>query len=318
MVLKTYCGFIDDNKKLIQSASGGLATAMAESMINQGNVVYGAAYSDGFKSVEYIRVTDYAGIELLKGSKYIKATIKRPILESIICDLHNFSFVLFIGLPCDVNIIKSYIKKSGIDDSNLLCIDLICHGPTYPKVAAEYIERLNKKNKSEIVNFNVRYKSPYWTPPYLYAEFKNGKKIIEPFYESDYGIAFMMMSKPMCYKCNNKGDNYKSDITIGDYWGCREGDIGYNKYGTSVAFVHSCKGDKFINSLSGFKLYTTDFQKAVAENRRYLYPTEKTVKSENFKKNFDQKGLKYAVKKHLKFKGIIKRKLKKHLKAHNI
>lgn len=311
MIIKTYGGYIKDFEKLKKSASGGLATAMSEEIILNNGIVYGVAYTCDFKSAEYRRIDKISGLDILRGSKYIKPTLKLPILELLSQDLACEKKVLFIGLPCDINVVKNYVAKHGIDSENLLCVDLICHGPTSNKVADEYITRLERKYKSKVKSFNVRYKNPFWTPPYLFVEFENGKVLKEVFYQTDYGTAFFLMVEEKCYKCKFKGENYKSDITIGDYWGFNESDDGYNKYGSSVAFVHTQKGQGFITSLNNFNLYEADTEKALKGNQRYLTPTALTAEREIFKKRFIKKGLAYAVSKHIGRKAKIKRIIKK-------
>lgn len=310
-MLKAYCGFLKDDKKVKQSSSGGLATSMAEKLIKENNVVYGVAYSSDFKDVEYIRADSLDNINRLKGAKYVKAIVKKDLLEKMKFDLQNGKKVLFIGLPCDIDVVKRYVQKHNIDDTKLICVDLICHGASFSDFAKEYIQKLEQKYKSKVVDFSVRYKNPYWKPPYLMAKFENNQKHIEKFYDTDYGIAFMMMSRNICYNCKNKGDNYKSDITIGDFWGVQEGEIGYNIYGSSVAFVHTQRGDEFIKSLTDFNLFETDAQKAIKANPRYDSSIKKTPQSEQFKANFKKKGLSYAVSKHLSLKQKVVRKIPK-------
>lgn len=153
-----YCGHLKDIEKVKQVASGGLATAMGESFIADGGIVYGAAYTSDFKSAEYIRVDTYDGIDRLKGSKYIKALLKKAILDSIKEDLSANRKVLFVGLSCDVNVVKEYLTKSKTDETNITYVDLICHGATNPKVAEQYVESLEKRYKSPIIEFSVKYK----------------------------------------------------------------------------------------------------------------------------------------------------------------
>ncbi len=313
MIISAYCGYVADEQKLRSSASGGMGTAMAENMIESGGIVYGVSYypPNNFKDVAYIRVSNIKDVELLRSTKYIKATLTREIMDSAASDLDNGFEVLFIGLPCDVMALKNYIKKAGISDEKLICVDLICRGPTTPKVAEEYIGQLEKKYKSKIVDFNVRYKNPYWKPPYLYAKFENGRVFTQPFYETNYGIAFSMMPENKCYICKNKGDNHVSDVTVGDFWGSSESDIGYNKFGASVALVNTQKGDLFVNSLKNFELFPTNAENAVKSNRRYTQNVVITDEMKRFKNNFEEKGLRYAASKSLSMKNKIKRSVKR-------
>ncbi len=312
MIKNTYCGYISCEERLRESASGGIATAMSEQIVKSGGVVYGVSYYPlgSFKDVAYIRVSTTEEINLLKSSKYIGAKLNRDILNSIVVDLKGEKTVLFIGLPCDVFAVKNYIKKANVSDEKLISVDLICRGPTYPAVAKDFIDRLEKKNKSRIIDFNVRYKNPYWKPPYLYAKFENGKEYVKPFYETNYGIAFLMMPLNKCYECKNKGDNHVADITIGDHWGTSQTDEGYNKFGSSVAFVYTDKGDEFVRNLENFVLSLTDTDKAIKANCRYDINVEKTTEMESFKADFEKRGLSYAVSKHMSFEDKAKRIIK--------
>ena len=154
---------------------------------------------------------------------------------------------------------------------------------------------------------------------YLYAHFDNGKVYCMPFYSTDYGVAFSKMSLSKCYNCDFKGDNHTSDITIGDYWGAENSDIGYNKYGTSIAFVHSECGKNFIESLKeDFHLYSADAKKALDNNPAYSASINRNAKSDVFKEYFNKYGLKRAVKKtssvKTKIGRIIPLRVKKMLK----
>lgn len=320
MPMKAYCGYINDDKKLKLSASGGMATAMAEQIVEDGGIVYGASYYPigSFKDALYIRVATIEEIPFLRSSKYIKATINRELMDLIVADLNQDKTVLFIGVPCDVLAIKNYCQKAGASDEKLFTVDLICRGPTSPRVAEEYIDFLEKKNKSQIIDFNVRYKNPYWKPPYLYAKFENGKEFTEPFYETAYGTAFLMMPENKCYICKNKGDNHVADVTIGDHWGTGETDVGYNKFGASVALIHTQKGESLVTSLKNFNLYPTDAEQAIKSNRRYTENVKKTPEMERFKVSFEEKGLFCAVSETFTMKKKIIKGMKSILKKLNL
>lgn len=310
-IRQCYCGYSSDRDMRSRCASGGLGTTLALHMLGQGAVVYGVSYGVDFRSAEYIRVTAPEQASALMSSKYIKAHFSKEILERIGRDLVSSRKVLFIGLPCDVHILKTYLEKNKIPQEGLYSVDLICHGPTDPRVAKEYIDALEKRYRSELVSINVRYKNPYSKPPYLHAVFRNGKEHLEPFYETEYGIAFYHMALPGCYQCKHKGKDHYADFTIGDYWGAKEGDPGYDPYGASVAFVYTEKGEALLKALDHFNLFPADREKALAANPRYLTSTPLTPTAEAFRKNFSKKGLFYAVRKSMTLKQRVKRLLKK-------
>ena len=307
--MKAYCGYINDISLLKTSASGGLATNLAQTMLKKAGICYGVSYSEDFKSAEYLRVTDEADITKLQSSKYIKAKMTKEILSAIGCDLQNNKQVLVIGLPCEIGMVKGFLEKEGISTNNLMTTDLICHGPTYPEVAETYIDFLEKKYRSKIVNFSVRYKNPNWTPGYLLAEFENGKRFIKKFFDTDYGTAFSMMPMEQCFHCAFKGDNHKADLTIGDYWGVDETEDGYHKTGTSLALTHTEKAEAFLKELTDFTLFPADLEKALRVNKRYHESIKKTKQREQFINNYKTLGLKKSVAKHLGFKGRLKRAL---------
>lgn len=122
--------------------------------------------------------------------------------------------VLFTGLGCDVAALKSFLNENHVDSSRLYTVDLVCFGPALPEVHRQYIEMLEKKYHSRIKSFTVRHKAKGWTPPYIRAEFEDGREFITPFHDSDYGL----YTREQCSKCRFKGANHQADITVGDYW----------------------------------------------------------------------------------------------------
>ena len=59
----------------LKSSSGGIFTLIAEKIINQSGVVFGAAFSDDFKGVRHICVDNKADLYKLRGSKYVQSKI---------------------------------------------------------------------------------------------------------------------------------------------------------------------------------------------------------------------------------------------------
>ncbi len=212
-------------------------------------------------------------------------------------DIKSGSPVVLIGLPCNIATVMSTLQSQGIEHRNLITIDMVCGGATPAAVGKEYIEYLERKNKSKVVELSVRYKNPNWTPPFLRAVFENGKSYCKEFYETEYGYAFDRMKREACYTCRFKGDNHLSDITIGDGWGISKDDPGYNPAGVSVAFVHSEAGDSLLKELDDIVLFEGDPEELKRSNPRYLTPKPKLQKDEPFRINFQKYGLLKACKK---------------------
>lgn len=72
-IRKAYSGHYKSPEKLLESASGGAASALSERFLKDGGVVFGVRYSDDFRRAEYCCVTDAEDLPRLKGSKYISS-----------------------------------------------------------------------------------------------------------------------------------------------------------------------------------------------------------------------------------------------------
>ena len=302
--LHAYSGYLMDSAKLLKSASGGAVTAIAEEIIKRGGVVFGASYSPDFKRSEYRCVDNLRHLELLKGSKYCETAKEiivddqaKSVFEVLADKLNENRLVLFVGLGCDVGAVKAYCNAQHLNTEKLYLVDILCHGPTLAKVHSDYIDSLEKKFKSRIKNFTVRYKKEGWTPPYIHAEFENGRFFETRFYDSFYGFAFGKLSRSSCYNCQFKGPNHKSDMTCGDYWGLTGSMSGWNKNGVSIMFVKTVRGEELIKMLDGtnFHIEETDPAFALSNNHMYFECTKKDPHYDQFRKDLTEKGLRHAV-----------------------
>lgn len=306
--MKAYGGYITDNDILKQCASGGLATAMYENIIKDGGIVYGAVYTNGFKSAEYVRCDKLSETDKFRSSKYIKVNLSEDTKKQIAEDIKSGTKVLFIGIACDVIKIKNMVKSLKLKDDNVIYVDLVCNGPADPEVAVQFVDMMEKKHKSKIKSFNARYKNGEWGIPYLRVEFESGKIFLEKLYHTYYGIAFENMCDEICYHCPYKGEDHKADIVIGNLNGLNKNHPFYNKFGVSFAVTNSCKGDEFLKSLDNFRMFSFDTKKLF--NGTVRDRSEEQIKDNlKFKANFRKYGLKKAVHKHLGIKRRIKMKL---------
>ena len=63
--------------------------------------------------------------------------------------------VCFIGTPCQVYGLKSYLRK---EYDNLVTVDLVCHGTPSPKLWKKYLDEQKDKYHSEIDDIVFRNK----------------------------------------------------------------------------------------------------------------------------------------------------------------
>lgn len=312
---KAFFGCFRNKNLVIQSSSGGAATAIAMLYLKSGGVVFGTKYSEDFKSVEYACIEQEEDLLPIKGTKYVQVSLimkingeKVSVFSAVEDKLKQNLKVLFIGTGCVVGALKKFLNNCNVATDNLLTVDLICHGPAVKGVFEQYIDSLQKKYNSKISDFSVRYKKEKWTPIYLRVVFQNGRIFIKPLYHTDFGYAFSFLTNKACYSCRYKGENHPSDITIGDYWGASPELLMKHPYGLSVFIVHNNKGLEIISNLDsvGFEVTCISIDTALNNNRPYFYSRERDNNAIRFEKYFKNKNLHHAVIRTLGFTAYVK------------
>ena len=308
--LKAYSGYLTNRAELLQSASGGGAVALSKAIIREGGAVFGACYLSDFRSAEFACVENISDLHRLKGSKYIPTEKRifqdgeyKSVWPCVAEKLLSGRPVLFTGLGCDVAALKSYLSANHIDMQNLFTVDLICYGPAVIDVHKQYIDSLERRYKSRVKNFTVRYKPKGWTPLYVLAEFENGKRFCAPFYDTDYGIAFGKFTRESCYHCKFRGANHQADITIGDFWGMTPDMAGYNSDSVSIFIVKTERGEALIRKIDAeeFSLSPADVNFALKCNKSYCESRKKPYDYARFIEDLKTVGLHRAIVKHYGF-----------------
>ncbi len=127
---------------------------MAVQVLEQGGCVYGAVMQHEEHELHIRHVCCETKKELyhLQGSKYVQSSLGN-IFKDVQKKLKNDIFVLFSGTPCQVDALKSYLRK---DYPNLLTVDVICHGVPSEQFFNDYIHYTQKKKKlvERSVNLN--------------------------------------------------------------------------------------------------------------------------------------------------------------------
>lgn len=234
-----------------QSTSGGVFSLLAEYVLNNNGIVYGAAYDEDF-SVHHVAVKNIKEISYLQGAKYVQSKIGN-CFENIRRELEKKQIVLFSGTPCQCVGLKTFLRK---EYDNLILVDLICHGVPSPKVWQAYIDyRANNENAGvRPIGINMRSKVSGWSKYGYSTEFNYGKNNITRTHNSQdlFMKAFIenICLRKSCSHCLEKGVERCTDFTLGDFWGI------WNQYpdldddkGTSVVFVHSEKGKLILNQI---------------------------------------------------------------------
>ena len=139
--LKVYAGKNKDEEIRCQSSSGGIFTLLAEKVIGEGGVVFGAKFDKNWDVVHSWTDT-LEGIAVFRGSKFVQSTIGEAYLD-IKHFLKQGRKVLFSGTPCQITGLKKFLRK---DYNNLLTVEVVCHGVASPRIWNEYLKSLQLKN----------------------------------------------------------------------------------------------------------------------------------------------------------------------------
>jgi coenzyme F420-reducing hydrogenase beta subunit len=295
-----------------ESSSGGVFTLIAESIIEQGGVVFGAAFDDNF-ALKHSYVETKKDLAKFRGSKYLQSEVGMTFKKAKEF-LENERAVFFTGTPCQIAGLKSYLGK---DYANLFCADIVCHGVPSPEVFKEYLDFSEKKLKTKIKKISFRDKSRGWHSFSFLMKLENKKEYCESSSENLYLKAFLnnVCLRPSCYNCNFKGLNRASDITLADFWGIEKilPKMDDNK-GVSLIFVNSLEGKNKMNKLkSKLICEEVELDKALKRNISAVRSAKLKSKRRKFMKDFKKLSFDELVKKHCKEKRsrIIRKKAKK-------
>lgn len=220
-----------------KSSSGGIFTVLANSYLNEGGWVCGAAYDSTF-NVKHILVNQKDDLEKLRGSKYVQSDMTN-IFRSVKKLLDQDKKVLFSGLPCQVAGLKKYLGK---EYDALLTIDLFCHGVPSPKVYRKYLNEISPK---KIVKIDFRNKEHYGWSSSSTITFEDGTQYKNSHREDYFYKAFLpcMSVRNSCSRCKFSHTPRQGDISIGDYWGVEKYLPALNDgKGVSAILVNNEKG----------------------------------------------------------------------------
>lgn len=241
--LKVFAAINNDEEVRLKSSSGGIFHILAESVINEGGVVFGARFDENWQVViDYTE--DMKGMEAFMGSKYVQSRVANAYKDAKRF-LAEGRKVLFSGTPCQVAGLHKFLRRKC---DNLLTVDFVCHGTPSPKVWRLYLDETIKATQriSQIEFRNKKYGWKNFSFHLAYNEEKNSLSLLSPFQCNPYMRAFLqdIILRPSCYDCKAKECNSQSDITIADFWGIDTlfPNMDDDK-GTSLVLVNTNKGN---------------------------------------------------------------------------
>lgn len=321
----TYIAINRDEEIRLQSSSGGIFTLLAEQVIAEGGVVFGARF-DADWSVIHAWTDTVEGLAVFRGSKYVQSRIGNTYREAR-AFLQQGRKVLFSGTPCQIAGLKKYLRK---EYDNLLTVDFICHGVPSPGVWQRYLSELREELRAErgvgkntvplsmdelpvITGISFRDKTNGWKKfgfllCYAASEaasnsvsssaIKEEKEFLQPFPENPFMQGFLadVYLRPSCYACPAKSGKSGSDITIADAWGmdCFAVEHDDDK-GACYVLENTAKGTSYM-SLFSFEQRIVDINVIKQYNLVYVSSVKLHPKRLQFFKQYKKDKVKPSVK----------------------
>lgn len=260
--LKAYAARSNSDVQQKGSSSGGIADILSRFILSHGGVVYGCVFNKTI--VQHQRIDNIKDVERLKGSKYVQSELL-GVFSLVKRDLQQFMKVLFIGTPCQIAALRSFL---GRDYNNLYLVDLVCHGVPSQRMFNDYLDSI--VSGKEIRNISFRNGSQY-----LFTVETTDCRYAYNLWTNRYGDTFMnafidgVTLRESCYSCQYASVKRVSDITLGDFWGLKDVTLFSNREGQGISLVLPCsdKGSELIEQIKGqLEIFERPVQEAVDGN----------------------------------------------------
>lgn len=270
------------------STSGGAFSALAENVLSDGGVIYGAASVENV--IKHIRVDNFEDISGLRGSKYVQSELE-SVFDFIDKDLKSRKRVIFTGTPCQCAGIKAYLRSKKINIDELILVDFVCHGVCSPKIYKEYIEYCNVRYTSNILEHKFRCKKNGWKKHTEANILENGSVDTESFHSQLFKSFFHshFVHRPSCFNCEFSSIKRVSDITMADFWGIEKSIPNrFDSKGVSFLLANSIKGKELIESSRELETFQANLSDT--DNPCLYSPAKSPANRKEFWEIYEKKG----------------------------
>ena len=303
------------NDELIvrNSSSGGAFSALAEWIMDQDGVVFGAAYTADCTGVE-MASTKTVKLDHMRRSKYVESQVGYTFRE-VKEWLDEGKYVLYCGAPCQIAGLVRFLRK---DYERLLTCDFSCGGLPSHKINQQNLGFIAKKLCSNVGNVNFRPKTYGWSTYAIKCRGENGKSynciaVADPYFDCFIGNHFSVRDN--CLTCTF-AENHYADITLADYWKYKTDSMVANgNKGISLVLTNSSKGEQFIEAIrKRVALTVLDTTKASYNLKNKAYSEAFLKKREGFLQQCKEDGF-AAVAKRMPLRSATKLQVKYFIKS---
>lgn len=226
----------------LASSSGGAFPQLAEAVLKQGGVVFGAAF-DSALQLRHRGIRHLEELQSLCGSKYVQSFIGTTYRE-VRAVLERGLTVLFCGTPCQILGLQYFLGK---EYSQLITCDFICHGVPSPALFEKYLSYLKGRFGKSPIGFRFRDKSKGWHDSCRVLNYTGRKELLFGRHDAFCYFFYQNLSlRECCFSCPIHRKGRLADITLGDNWGMKRERWEVLRDGLSVMVCNTNRGREFL------------------------------------------------------------------------
>ena len=251
------------------SGAGGVFSLLAEFILDDGGVVFGAAMDEQLR-VRHTAILSKADIHRLRGPKLVQSDTGDSYRQ-VRHYLERGRRVLFTGTPCQVDGLYRFL---GEHPEKLLTVDILCGGAPSPGVWEHLVRSMTyiKQKKPLSVSFCAKLEGE--KDRRFRVEFEGGSAYDAPLPKSElgYGLRRRLFLRPSCHTCPYMSCDRVGDLSLGQYRGLpKDFAPDEQKRGISLLLVNSAKGAHMFDTLP-LKKEKRPLSEAVAGNASLRAP----------------------------------------------
>lgn len=304
---KAFYGWAKDQNVRKSSSSGGLFNLLATEILKDNGIVYGASFNYDEEIRLECHSTEEVSMQELQRSKYVQSHIG-DAYRKIKKNLSDGRKVLFCGTPCQVDGLKSFLRK---EYENLFTVDFVCHGVPSMSLLNKHLDYLGINNIKEI---NFRPKNRAWVDDIRISHDKGVRNT--PWVMDEYFYTFekSISIRQSCFECRHCNGKRSADITLADFWGIyKYNPQEFDPKGISLVLSNTAKGEELINSC--FANDKCNLKELPLQHAQYVYAKDRTAgdskydksKRDSFITDVYTIGYRQAIKKHGVYISLYKR-----------
>ena len=266
---------------LLKSSSGGIFSALAEEILKEKGVVFGACFDEKYR-VQHQWVDRTADLDKLRRCKYVQSDVGQSYRQAYEF-LEQGRRVFFVGTPCQIAGLRNFLNK---EYEHLLTAQIICLGVASGGVWQRFLRENFASRFPQEINF--RRKDGGWNRYFLgfrvedkWVAHRQKQTLVEKIFKLFSmtpsfvfhnlflrGYLSGLFLRPSCHLCLSKDlEKRMADVTLGDLWG-EWTDIltpKNRKEGVSFLGVNTPKGADYVRK-SGVKTLEIDARRAMLYN----------------------------------------------------